>query len=178
LDLDALAATIDGIRIVRSVRTPLAAAIEAMADDLAAATGPRMVVVVSEGRESCGGDPEAAVRSLRARGYEVTVNVVGLGLSRADRQRIRRLAELGDGVYLDARRADQLDEALRAAVSASYEVVDAAGTVVARGTVDGAAIVLPPGTYRVVVRTDPERVFEAVAVTSGAPTQLELDTDA
>ena len=80
LDAEAMAATIEGLRTPRSVRTPLAAAIERVADDLAGVTGPRIVVVVSDGRESCGGDPEAAVRALRDQGFDVTVNVVGLGL--------------------------------------------------------------------------------------------------
>lgn len=174
LDPDTLAGTIDGIRIDRSVRTPLAAAIEAVPDDLRSATGPRIVVVVSDGRESCGGDPERAVETLRDQGFDVTVNVVGLGLSKADRQRMRRLAELGGGAYFDARRADQLDEALRSAVSAPFEVLDDIGTVVARGSVNGPGVALPPGTYRVLVRTDPEQAFETVVLRAGETSSLEL----
>ena len=47
--------------------------------------------------------------------------------------------------------AEQLDEAIRAAVSAPYQVFDQAGELVGSGTVGGAAVKLPPGTYRVVV---------------------------
>ena len=50
----------------------------------------------------------------------------------------------------------QLGDAIRAAVSAPFEVFDASGASVATGTVGGAAVKLPPGTYRVVVLSDPE----------------------
>jgi hypothetical protein len=173
-----MAGIIEGIRIERSVGTPLAAAIEAMAGDLAAATGPRVVVVVSDGQESCGGDPEAAVRALRESGIDVTLNVVGIGLDGENGRRIRRLARIGGGAYFDVRRAGELEEALRAAVSAPFEVVDATGAVVARGSVGGPAVEVPPGVYRVVVRPDPVVVFEDVLVEPGSSPTLEVPGDA
>ena len=129
---------------------------------------------MSDGQESCKGDPEAAVERLRAQGIDVTVNVVGLGLKPADRKRIRRLAALGGGTYFDASGAGQLDDALRTAVSAPFEVYDQAGELVARGSVNGPSVKLPAGLYRVVVLTDPERVFEDVLVESGQSPRLEL----
>ena len=111
---------------------------------------------------------------LRAQGIDVTVNVVGLGLNADDRKRIRRLATLGGGAYFDAAGAGQLDDALRTAVSAPFEVYDQAGELVGRGIVNGPAVKLPPGLYRVVVLTDPEQVFEDVLVESGGSPTLEL----
>jgi hypothetical protein len=166
LDPVSMIATIDALTIPRSVRTPLAAAIAAVGDDLAGVTGPRVVVVVSDGRESCGGDPEAAVRSLIDQGFDVSVNVVGLGLDRKSRQTIARLADVGDGHYYDARDADGLREALRAAFGAPYEVVDASGAVVGRGTVDGAPVVLSPGAYRVAL-VGASSSLDVVSVESG-----------
>jgi Mg-chelatase subunit ChlD len=174
LDVEAMVATIEALRTPRTVRTPLAAAIERVADDLAGVTGPRVVVVVSDGRESCDGDPEAAVRALRDEGFDVTVNVVGLGLNKADRRRIRRLATLGGGSYFDAQGAGQLDDAIASAVSAPYEVRDATGTVVGRGIVNGRPLEMPPGTYQVTVLTDPPYEFEAVVVGSGDAATLTL----
>jgi len=174
LDPEAMATTIEGIRLRRSIGTPLAAAIEAVAGDLASVTGPRIVVVVSDGRESCKGDPEAAVRELRAQGYDVTVNAVGLGLSREDRKRIRRLATLGGGGYFDAKGAGQLDDAIAASVSAPFEVRDATGELVGRGVVNGPSLELPPGTYQVTVLTEPPHVFETVVLESGSGATLTL----
>jgi hypothetical protein len=174
LDAEAMAATIETLKTPKTVQTPLAAAIEQVAGDLEGVSGPRIVVVVSDGRETCGGDPEAAVEALRAQGFDVTVNVVGLGLSKEDRRRIRRLAALGGGSYFDARGAGQLEDAIGAAVSAPFEVRDATGTVVARGIVNGPTLELPPGTYRVTVLTDPPYEFEEVVLGSADSATLTL----
>ncbi|MBX3030829.1 MAG: VWA domain-containing protein [Chloroflexi bacterium] len=165
LDPEAMASHIESLRVLRSVRTPLAAAISAVADDLADVTGPRIVIVVSDGEESCGGNPQRAVRQLVAQGFDVTVNVVGLALDdRRVRRSIQRLAELGRGTYFDARDPDQVARAIRAAVSAPFQVFDEAGEVVATGTVGGGAVEVPPGTYRVVVRGEPPVVYEGIVV--------------
>jgi Mg-chelatase subunit ChlD len=178
LDRDAMGATIEAIDIGRGVGTPLAAAIEAVAGDLAAVSGPRIVIVVSDGQESCGGDPEAAVRSLVEQGFDVTVNVVGLDLDRASRRRIARLAAIGGGEYHDARDPAGLEAALKGALGAPYVVLDASGVEVGRGTVDGPPLELPPGTYRVTL-AGAAASLDAVILESGqqriivAPTAAE-----
>ena len=171
LDPTMMAATIDAFRIERSVGTPLAAAIAAVAADLASVDGPRIVVVVSDGEESCGGDPEAAVNSLVDQGFDVSVNIVGLGLDRKGRRQISRLAALGGGSYYDARDADGLAEALKAALGAPYVVLDESGIEVGRGTVDGHAIELPPGTYRVSL-VGATAALDAVDIESGSEVSI------
>jgi hypothetical protein len=172
LDPEALATHIEGLDLLRTVKTPLAKAIRAVADDLEGVTGPRIVIVVSDGAESCGGDPAREVRRLRAEGVDVTLNVVGLALKDAKvRRAIRRLAALGGGSYFDARDPAEVAAAIRTAVSAPFQVFDQAGTLVARGTVGGGAVELPPGTYRVVVLTDPQMTYEGIVIeTEGAVT--------
>jgi Mg-chelatase subunit ChlD len=166
LDRAAMGATVKDIEITKTVRTPLAAAIAAVADDLAGVTGPRLVVVVSDGRETCGGDPEAAVRSLVDQGIDVSVNVVGLGLDRRSRREIARLAEVGNGRYYDARAADELAQALKGALGAPYVILDASGAEVGRGTVDGPAVELPPGAY-VITLAGASAALDAVVIESG-----------
>lgn len=175
LEPEDLASRIEGLSILRSVRTPLAKAIRAVADDLADVTGPRVVIVVSDGAESCGGDPAREVRRLRDAGTDVTLNVVGLALDDSEvRRSIRRLARLGGGSYFDARDPDEVAGAIRTAVSAPFQVFDTTGALVARGTVGGAAIELPPGTYRVVVLTDPEMVYGGVVIDQGGAVTVTL----
>ena len=174
LDQTTMAATIQGVHIVNSVRTPLAAAIEKVGDDLASVTGPRIVIIVSDGRETCGGDPVQAVRDLTAKGLDVALDIVGLGLDRAGRKALRAIAHAGNGTYHDARDPKTLEEAISAAFSAPFEVLDEGGTIVARGKVDGPTLKLPPGTYRVVVLSDPPTTLEAVAVTEGSTTAVTV----
>jgi hypothetical protein len=175
LDPEALAMHVEGLGILRSVRTPLAKAIRAVADDLEGVTGPRIVIVVSDGAESCGGDPAREVRRLKAQGVDVTLNVVGLALDDARvRRSIRRLAALGGGSYFDARDPAEVASAIRTAVSAPFQVFDQAGALVARGTVGGAPVELTPGTYRVVVLTDPQMTYEGVVVESEGAVKVTL----
>jgi hypothetical protein len=174
LDPVAVATLIREREVPVSVRTPLAAAIEQVAADLASATGPRVVVVVSDGGESCGGDPEAAVQALLASGVDVQMNIVGLGLGKKVRRAISDLAESGGGAYFDAQGSEELAAALASAVSARFTVLDATGAEVGTGSIGGAPITVPPGLYTVVVATAPEVRFDEVFVAPGASLELEL----
>ena len=81
-----------GAPIDRTVRTPLAAAIAAVAGDLASVTGPRVVIVVSDGQESCGGDPGGGRPVARRPGLRRHRQRRGLDLDRKTRRRISKLA--------------------------------------------------------------------------------------
>jgi hypothetical protein len=177
LDRAAMLAAIDGLAVKRTVRTPLAAAIEAVATDLAGLPGPHVVVVVSDGQESCGGDPAAAVQALRSEGFDVTLNIIGLDLDRKTRRALTRVADAGGGTYLDAQDADGLADAIARAVGAPFQVLDSDGVVVGSGTVGGEAVSVPPGTYRVEVRTDPPVTWGPVAVETGRALTLELASE-
>jgi hypothetical protein len=176
LDPASAVSTIAKLTAPKDARTPLARAIASVAGDLEGVTGRRIVVVVSDGKESCKGDPAAEVKRLRALGYDVTLNVVGLTLDRASRKGIARLADLGGGSYFDAGDAETLGAALRAAVSAPVQVIDASGALVASGSVAGEAIDVPPGSYEVVVLGDPVFTFEDVYVRPEADIVLTLPT--
>jgi hypothetical protein len=104
---------------------------------------------------------------------DVTLNVVGLGLDKESRKAIGKLADLGGGTYFDARDPGQLEDAIRTATSAPFEVYDATGTRVVGGSVNGAAVELAPGTYKVVVLTDPGVTFDAVVVETGGSLTLQ-----
>ena len=169
-------------RVVRRIRpqdrsrTPLAASIRQVAQDLAGAEGRRLVLLFTDGKESCGGDPEAAIRALQAQGVEVELNIVGLAIQdQAARSAFERWAAVGGGRYFQADDAETLAEAMKAALQPRFEVMDAAGKVVARGTVGGEAVELAPGTYRVQVSAAPPVSLEAVVVQPGRETVLALD---
>jgi Ca-activated chloride channel homolog len=61
--------------------TPIALSLELAADDLHDAPGRRVIVLVTDGAESCGGDVRAAVERLTAAGLEVDIRIIGFALS-------------------------------------------------------------------------------------------------
>jgi len=60
--------------------TPLTAAVQSAAEALNYAEEPGVVVLVTDGRETCGGSPCALGADLAARGADLTVHVIGFQL--------------------------------------------------------------------------------------------------
>ncbi len=156
LDGTAARRAIAGIEPKLMSGTPLAASIEAVAQDLAAVRGPKVVVVVTDGEETCGGDPERAIRELTASGTDVRLSIVGFDLDADDpaaaRERFVAWAAIGGGQYLEASDGEALRDAVWASLTPlerHFEVIDDAGVVVAVGTVEGEPVSLPAGAYRV-----------------------------
>ncbi|MBX3142713.1 MAG: VWA domain-containing protein [Trueperaceae bacterium] len=145
-------------------QTPLAEAILAAGEDLAHVEGQRMVVLVTDGEESCGGDPEGAILSLRERGI-ATVNIIGFALQdEAVKAQFLRWAELGGGVYLDTATGDELGDALNRVLQPEFVVLDPDGVEVGRGRVNSEPVAVPSGIYRVQVLSTPGRLVEGVQV--------------
>ena len=83
-------------------------------------------------------------------------------------------AKAGHGQYFGANDPEQLSQAVSTAISAPFDVFDTAGTRVGGGIVGGAAVRLPPGTYRVVVRSEPSVTFDAIVLQSGGAVTLTM----
>ena len=165
---------INKVHILSSVNTPIGAALKQVASDLATVTGPRIVVLMTDGEENCGGNPAAAVRALAKAGVDVHVNIVGFQIGQKSlRGQMAAWAKLGHGSFFNATTGSDLNAALALAVSAPYRVLDENGKVVATGTVNGTPLTLKPGSYHVVVLTDPQVEFDAL-VEAGKPLVLTL----
>ncbi len=175
LDPATAVAKINAIDPQELSKTPIAASLGKVNEDLAAVEGERVVVIVTDGEETCDGDPGAAIRKLKGSGADVRVNIVGFAIDEfALRKTFERWAELGGGAYFDAQDADQLNGSIRQAVDSTFEVMDADGNAVASGATNGDAVELPVGDYRVRLRGDPAP-GKPVVVTDGRETLVDLD---
>ncbi len=106
LDQARMTALISGLKIAKGTRTPLAATLTEVAGDLGASAGPKIIVLVTDGQESCKGDPEQAIRDLVAQGLDVRVNIVGFAIDDAElKAQLERWAEVGNGQAFDAQGA-------------------------------------------------------------------------
>jgi hypothetical protein len=156
LDPAAMNAIIAGINAKNLAKTPIAASLRLVAADLAGATGQKVVVLVTDGEETCDGDPAAEIANLRAQGIDVRVNIVGFAVDDAALQAtFEQWATLGGGSYFNANNAGELDAAVNQALAAPFRLLDATGAEVASGVVNGEAVALPAGTYTVDVLTEP-----------------------
>ncbi|MFT4255415.1 MAG: VWA domain-containing protein [Pseudoxanthomonas sp.] len=92
--------------------TPIAASLDAAAQDFAnapARDGANVVYVVSDGIETCGGDPVAAARKLHESDIDVVVNVVGFDVDAQAARQLEAVAKAGGGEYLAAGSRADLD---------------------------------------------------------------------
>lgn len=88
--------------------TPLTEAIRKASEALKTEEGASNIVVVSDGRETCGGDPCAAAAAARKAGHNLRVHVVGFDVGEEEAAELQCIAENGGGKYFGARNAAEL----------------------------------------------------------------------
>lgn len=70
------------------------------------------IVLISDGIETCQGDPCAVAAGLIAKGLDVRVHVIGFDVSAEARRQLECIAEAGNGKYFNAQSAQELQQAV------------------------------------------------------------------
>lgn len=89
--------------------TPLAAGLERAQSLLgtAARPGEQLIYVVSDGEETCGGDPVAVARRINGGKTRAVVNIIGFGLPSTAATALKAVADAGGGGFVNvSTRAD------------------------------------------------------------------------
>ena len=115
-------------------------------------------MLVTDGIESCGGNPIQAARELREQG--ITVHLIGFGMGNAadeDAASLHAVAKASGGRYVTAGSAAELKEALVQTVATSFSVFQGS-TEVAHGSLgSNQRYYLPEGDYRVELHSSPPK---------------------
>ena len=173
--------------------TPIAFSLGQAANDFPAEAKERVIVLVSDGKETCQGDPVVAARALAAKG--TTVHTVGFVVDTAARGQLQAIARATGGTYFDAPVGPELPDTLKSALNACKARVvtlpprpqpGKLRTTAARGNndvfnaetgqrVDNLSVVrleitLPAGIYE--VQFGPAR-WKGIEVRSGETTTIE-----
>ena len=147
LDPAKMVSIIGKIEAKNLAKTPIAASLTAVASDLSEVPGERIVILLTDGEETCDGDPALAIRKLRAGGTNVRVNIVGYAIEDEDlRQTFESWATLGKGRYLNAPSADELAKAMKRVLALPYKVYKG-DALVAQGIAGEGNHELPAGDY-------------------------------
>jgi Ca-activated chloride channel family protein len=94
-------------------KTPLAYSLEQSLPYFSSFKGQNnFVVLVSDGIETCEGDPAKAAGKLAAANIGVKVHVVGFDVKGTERQQLESIAQAGNGFYFNAQNAQGLKNAL------------------------------------------------------------------
>jgi len=93
--------------------TPIASALEKGANEIRDLKGERTMVLISDGEETCKGDPISAAEQIRKRmGIDVIIQVIGFDVDDKTKQQLAGIAKAGGGNYYAAKDARQLKESL------------------------------------------------------------------
>ena len=93
--------------------TPLTAAVEQAALELKAAEKPAVIVLVTDGIETCGRSPCLLARHLRATTKSLAVHVIGFFLGPEQAFHVACFADETGGLYVPAKTFDEMRQALR-----------------------------------------------------------------
>ena len=116
--------------------TPIAYSLGKAVDDLGP-SGKRVLILISDGEESCDGDPCPAARRLAKAGVDLQFNAIGLAVDSKARSQLQCIAKAGDGNYYDADNTSDLEDAVRRITQRALRPFQTTGTPV-EGTVDQA----------------------------------------
>jgi len=178
LDPAAASRTIESVNAMNLAKTPIADSLALVETDLRQANGPKVVVLLTDGEETCEGDPEKVIKSLKDKGIEVTLNIVGLAIDDTELEsQFSNWAGLGGGRYFSARDQEGLSQSFKEALQIPYSVYDQSGSLVAGGLVGGESLELEAGIYRVTVASSPARVCDRVEILGEESVTLEVKPD-
>jgi len=137
-------------------QTPIAYALNQAGRDFGTIDSDRAIVLVSDGIESCGGDPVQAARDLREQG--IIVHLIGFGMGNArdeDAASLRAVANASGGRYVTASSAAELKTALAQTVTTAFSVYQGEREVATGSLGSADMMLLPEGDYRVQLHSSP-----------------------
>ena len=196
------AAVIERARAIRAQGyTPINLSLQLAAKDLAGEpTAERIVLLVSDGKETCEGDPCATAKALAEADSKLVVHSIGFGVDAVTQQQLQCIARMARGKYFDARNASDLSGVLSQAAATKataapvdrmklkasralgklkmevasgftkHEVIDADGKTVAEFATYQPVVDVPPGIYRV---TFPNGSWTGIEVRPNETTEIK-----
>ncbi|NOZ11563.1 MAG: VWA domain-containing protein [Gammaproteobacteria bacterium] len=110
------------------------------------------IVLISDGEETCDGDPVAVIEELRKLGIDVRVHVIGFDLDDKARTQLQAVAKAGRGQYFDASNYRGLIDSLKKVVDDIWEQIAIAEPQRFTRPINGgdqlsSAVTLEPGRY-------------------------------
>ena len=115
-------------------KTPIAEAIQMVAEELAVKENETTVVLLSDGEETCHPEPCVAVKKLKAQGINFVLYVVGFDVNDLQKEQLACLAEAGGGQYFSAENPDALLAAFESVKETVEKKVEEARTTTQKTT--------------------------------------------
>lgn len=114
---------VDGINPVG--KTPITASIKETIELIKTNGEQSTIILISDGLETCSGDPCETVALAKQEGLPFVLHVVGFGLEEDDVSSLECTAQAGGGLYFDVKNANDLTQALDQAIETPSEELGA-----------------------------------------------------
>lgn len=185
--------------------SPIAATLEAAARDFPAANVDQIMILITDGADTCNRDPCETAKTLRASNPRLSIQVIGFDISQEDADKIKCVAENADGKFYLARDEGELrkylDEAVNSTVPYNLRLSTVAGatpipttiTIFKSGTDQAVKtetsfgtklLSLAPGTYDILVEyaaspelKKPSKIIKGVDVLEKTKVEQEINFD-
>jgi Mg-chelatase subunit ChlD len=138
--------------------TPIATSLTKAGEELKKAKGGSGIVLVTDGAESCHGDPAGVAAKLAAEfGTKFGINVIGFGIEPQEKKQLADIADKGHGKLLTVENASELAGALQKVVAEKVapapkqretKQYEAGGAAVKPGVFFGDAPATQPGDFK------------------------------
>ncbi len=106
-------------------RTPISKALETTISQISDSDETATILLISDGLETCEGNPCDIVRIAKQKQISILTHVVGLGIEENDVSQLECIAQAGGGFYYDAYSYEELVRALDQAVESSIAINNA-----------------------------------------------------
>lgn len=186
-------------------KTPITLSVRKTAEKLKTVEEETIIILVSDGKETCEGDPCALVKELKEAGIKFTMHVIGFDVTEEEREQLECMAKAGGGEYFTAKTAQEFRVAAQKVVKESQNFGYLKVTALRSGTPINAhmevftqgqkqSIIsgrtktdpkspgskLKPGTYDLLVvdretATKPEVRIEGITIEAGKTVAREVD---
>ena len=92
-------------------KTPITLSVRKTAQKLKTLKDETTIILVSDGKETCAGDPCALVKELKQAGVKFVMHVIGFDVTEEEREQLECMAKAGGGKYFTADNASQFSAA-------------------------------------------------------------------
>jgi Ca-activated chloride channel family protein len=125
-------------------KTPITLSVQMTADKIKVLEDETTIILVSDGKETCEGDPCALVQELKKLGIKFVMHVIGFDVTEEERAQLECMAKAGGGEYFTAKTAGQFKMAAQKLVEKAQEYGYLRVTALKNGAPFQASMVVRP----------------------------------
>lgn len=175
LDRNKAKNTLNKIQAMNLAKTPIADSLAQVPNDLKGHAGKKIVILVTDGEETCEGNPEEVINKLIEQGIDIRLNIVGFAINDEDlKAQFNKWSIQGGGKYFDSTNSESLKQSISHALKTPFSVFSLSGELIKEGVVNGESLELPAGLYNIKIYGNDIQSIDNYHLKGDAEQHIEL----